>query len=829
MRKFFTLFAALVVAVVAGAITLATRAAEGEATFSATLEQYPTSDYSAVIASFDFTEVASALNTDTAKLAAALEDGSAEFGLFNENDSLIDSNADGPGSYWMSAEGNVTNWGEGAVVYNSILSWSSEENVISIPFGQFPDAMSAGDSWSNVFTMKYNGAKVTFEVTLNVVARPEMEEPETYLPALTIVKEYEATIDFKVGQSYENAPCVIDMSDICDVLGANPNALSANIASVLLTQAVVTDESGSASISDSLVNHRASTDGWFGRHSSFDEASGEETPIAQNALHSWGGGATFYLQNPTLEDGEFTISTGQYPGTMNAESTDYAILYIVNGNKAAKVTLTVNMIAPEIVDFAEMTMAGEQVIDAEIEAANSYTSVAAPFDVNDILEKLGAENADDLGQWILGDAESLVDPVPTDYWQGEQGYAQSWGNDACCKATVSLPNGTATLMQMPRYTGITEPQTFPIHYILTNGANYYKLTFNFTINPVKQVDSELVCVGKEYFQMQIVPSPDAWIYGETYQLDMEYIEKKIGTTAFRLYGDKWNADKETLEWNKNYTCYDGDEKGAGFWFGINTYENEDGQTVVDNAGWGTNSFGFQLSAVGVITWFQYPGQRQVGESYNANIYLVNEDNGQYIQYTISVVYVDELTPEAETVGTGSAIFNVSDELVNEDGEYEVELDLSDALAAIELSADSVEEAIVVAQKSLTMFDETTFDESLFFDAEGYSVSPESDGIVLVAYLTINDEGKVVMRFDDNGFFDEENVTTNVKIGIQYNGKRYIYNYTLSNDPTTRINSVATPVDNTYAVYNLAGVKMNSLQKGINIVKMNGEVKKIYVK
>lgn len=806
------------------------------AQFTATVSQLPTNDYSPVQAEYKLSEIASALNTDAATLAAALQDGSAQFGLFNE-DGLIGTTADGPGSYWMKADGTVTNWGNESVVYNGLISYDATEDVFIIPVGQFPDAYAGGETWTNTFTLKYGGSSATLEVIFNITTpkQPtEIAEPVTHFSELNVVKKYTATLDLVEGKSYEGKNFDIEMADLAEVLGCTEEAIADNIAKITIAREFISDENqGIYAFSDSLINHRAPTDGWFGRYTGFDELAGEEYTIAENAFHGWGAGCTVYLQNPSYAEGVYTITYGQYPGTLSAGAEDFITLYIVNGAKAVELVIKLNVLEPEKISFAEMECAGEQVIDAPaLEVSASYTSSAATVDVDDILAKLGAESADDITGWILRDSANLADPVESDYWQGETGFLQTWGNQACCQLKVDLANGTANLLQMPRYTEIEDTLVFPIHYIYTYDNKYYKLTFNFTLKPIKKMGDDVVlhCVANEEFNMQIIPSPDTYVYGTTYQLDMDYIEKKIGTTDFKLYGDKWNAEEEKLVWDKNYTCYDGDEKGAGFWFGATTYKNENGQDVVDNAGWGTNSFGFQLSALGVITWFQYPGQRSAGEEYAANIYLVNEETGAYITYTINVQYVSELGDVVETVGEGKVDHVMTaDDL---EGDFYLDLDVDAICEALEISEEEIEAAEATASKSLTTFiTKNSYDEPMFFNAEGYCDKYETDEeqleATLQAYFTTENDklqlGVYILNPEAFNVNDPELYYT-IHVGLVYGAKRYMIKVTLGSETVVGIKNATTC--NASAIYTVAGTKASSLQKGINIVVENGKAKKI---
>ena len=81
------------------------------------------------------------------------------------------------------------------------------------------------------------------------------------------------------------------------------------------------------------------------------------------APKAWGGSAenqnTFYLQNFTLSEGEFTIgSAGQYPGVLVLDDTDYTYLYVIHGDKAARIKVYVDMKEQEHVNPDELHMIG---------------------------------------------------------------------------------------------------------------------------------------------------------------------------------------------------------------------------------------------------------------------------------------------------------------------------------------------------------------------------------------------------------------------------------------------------------------------------------------
>lgn len=745
---------------------------------------------------------------------------------------------------WMNAQGVNQGYGdEGTCWFAGIAAEDAEDGTPSVNawIGDMPNFFKTVYTDSDLTAKFYlvNGDKeVAFIFKLHVDAATEpteIAEPVKNFSELTIVKEYAYTMEFTEGKT-DDQTISIDMSDLATALGTSDAAIADNLEKIFMTQGVVTDEAGSVSFSDSLSVSRFDTDGWFGRYTTFDEATGEETAIVQNGPHKWGSGATFYLQSPTLAEGTFTLKVGAYAGTMKVGDKDYAELYIVCGNKAAKLTLTANIKEAAKIDFSEMTKVGEQEINADpLEVANAYTSVLASFDVNDILTKLGC-SASDLIAYNYANEEhtSVVDPTENDYWLGETGLSQAWSTSPCCQLKADLANGTATLLQMNgKYYSIEESKTFPMYYILAYGANYYVLKFNFTLKPVGQISGEPECVATESVVKQIIPGDD-WPVDGRYQLDREYIESIIGTTNFTIYGDVYNEKTNALEFTKDYSCYDTTNKGWGFWYGTTTVENEEHQVVVWDEKWGcksTNSFGFQLFPDYSIGFFQYPGQRSVGDEYTANIYLMNEENGKYIKFIVTVKYVEEITPETEVVGTESAVFKASEEIVDADGYYSVTPDLSKAFEALGLTAADIESAQIVAPKTQYTYGYYDAEEQILYAANGY-VSFNEDDAAYSAFLSIAEDGTPTIKIDDIAGALEATDAAKivVRIGLEYDGKRYMHEIILANEAAyTSVNNVKTAATAS-TIYTIAGAKVNGLQKGINIVKMtDGQVKKVYVK
>lgn len=833
----------------------------GPSSFEATITSDPEDIYYSGYQSFDMQQVMAALGlANEAELEALLAaEGNVYMKLASgELTNVYTGNAN---EFWMNIDGAPQGYGaEGTCWFAGLYyepagtdeetgeSWESE---FTCRVGQMPKYFSKihTDSEGKVVLVLKNGDKqIEVAITLKVNAAPvlQLEEPTTSYAALNVVKEYEMVLNYTLGGQYEGRTDSLVVEGIYEALDTDAASLAAAGDQVFMARIMGTDESSSNVWTDELKPSRFDTDGWFGRYSSYNEATGEETPIVQNAPHGWGAGCTFYLQNAQITDGVFTIKNGQYPGTMKVGDADYAEIFVCNGTKAVKITVKAVVKEPEVdpdqpddepeedVPFDQMTKAGEQNVAIEVGAYDYYPETdVVSFDLDEILNALGASSPEDIKAWVYENESSLVDPSTNDYWQNENGMTEGWSGTATEGGAVkvyfkdsNIQTGKMVVMQRAtRYSSLEEVYgPFTLKYVFTYGDKYYELNIAYSVNPIKE-DKEYKQVASESITKQIIPGTVEYNGTEKTSIDLDYITGAIGTSDFTLYADLHKTAEDgstTLEWSNKYTC----TPAPGFWFGKTQYTNEEGQVVVDNAGWGNNAFGFTYSN-GTITWYEYPGACTVGESYAANVYFVNEETGAYLKFTINVEYVDEIRPEAETVGEEKILVEAKE--ATADGTYKVVLDMTKAYEALGISADEIEAAQIVAPKSQFTFAYFEPEEDIIYDANGYVTSNE-EAIVAMANLAIED-GIPTLVVDpmDIDLTAEEATSVTVRLGLEYNGKRYIHVVTLGNATYTAINGVKS-TSNAAAIYTINGVKVNALQKGLNIMKMtDGTVKKVLVK
>lgn len=803
---------------------------------------------------FDPTELATALGTDTASLHQAIVAENIVYRLDGEEKS--NTYTGNHNEWWMALDGTPqgyvdegTSWFVG-LSYDEAASDSTLENdVISVYVGQMPGVFSKIYKPSTLkctILLIVGDNKVSFDVTQNVEAGvpSSLTEPVKELSKLNIVKDYTLELNFVPGKQNEGKTFTATLEGIYEALGVEQADLDANVKDHILAQLVKTDSVGGEAVYSLIDNlelpENASGGAWFGRYVNNDESTGTETPLPISCPKTWGTGYnTFYTQNMTLANGEFSIVSGQFLGTMAEGDNDYTYLYITVGDKAARVKVQAIVKKPEAVDPSQIVKVGETTVEVSAGIDNNYVTKGFTIDMEAIVAALGCTTADLEDVYAL-DQDSVISDNHTEgsggFYYNAEGRIENWGSNAAAfiaRTSTSLQDGKFTIGQMANhFAAITEPTTVNLPLIFQYGVNIYVVNVAYTVVPAATPDEPIVyeLVARDAIYKQMVPSETDWAYATTTALDLEYIEGLIGTQDFKLFTDKAKTAAEgeetTLEWSSNYTC----SPYPGFWYGDVTYKNEEGQVVVDNAGWGSNSFGITY-ADGVITWYQYPGQRSVGDSYLANLYLVNEETGKYLQYLLNVSFVEEETPESEDLGTkGDTIVVRPAELV--EGVYTYTFDSQEIAETLGLETESLTENIAVyAFKSPLTRQALSLGDSYFGDAEGYYLNEEkADDAVFSAMISANENGGFSIDADvmDLTFEAKNEDKAVLRVAFEANGKRITYVIVLVSEdsPVVGISSAKAPQGRTSAIFNMGGAAVPNAYGNINIITVDGVTKKV---
>ena len=214
---------------------------------------------------------------------------------------------------------------------------------------------------------------------------------------------------------------------------------------------------------------------------------------------------------------------------------------------------------------------------------------------------------------------------------------------------------------------------------------------------------------------------------------------------------------------------------------------------------------------GKISFWEWPGDRNIGDYYQNRFFLVNLDSGKKIEINITVVFVEEILRKAEIVGELS--LNIPTANI-EGTDYAItEFGLETILE--ELGCSNTESLTWKAYNQLgQLITGEEFDEmyGFGFDKEGKATTNEAEQIFFVGYS----DGEFHSFVKDPTL--RKDVFTTILIA-EYNGKAYKFVITLSNTIKNSIfrldNDKQTDTGNT--IYDLSGRKVNSVSKGIYII------------
>ena len=434
-----------------------------KAQFKIEAEAYPADAWGQEISqSLKLSEFATALGTDAATFAAeyakgdpANLDASAVKVALDEGEGVMNTNytQGGFGNFWMTAEGKALDWGGEGLIFYNITSCDVDNDAFVFMLGQMPQLAKVGDKLVAKIAYTYGDKTATVDITVNIVEAPPaaLEVETTKLSELTIVKDYTMTLDFEEGKSYEGNVVTTSLEGIYDALGvANAADLDGFIkeTSVGIYLQPISTENDVTTVLDELIPSRSTTDGWIGRYTSYDEATATETPLEMNYPLSWGANCTFYIQDAKLAEGEFSIKTGQYPGTMKGGDTDWTYLYIIVGKNAARIKVQANVAAGEpqpepepgeVVPFGEWQKVGEETIEAIGKGAPE--SGKFTVDIDAIAELLGC-NANSILFNALADESNISDEHTANkggMWMTKEGYVVKWSGNETVRAVYAEP------------------------------------------------------------------------------------------------------------------------------------------------------------------------------------------------------------------------------------------------------------------------------------------------------------------------------------------------------------------------------------------------------
>lgn len=804
MKKYFTRILAVVCCLVASL--------SANAQFSKVFEQYPRSSYETDAANWKLSEVAEALGTDAATLAEEIDNVSDDlFYLDGTEDKEHNCN---PNGYWLNLNAEKTAWGDDAYWYVTIDA-DAEDDRLSLNVGQYPGHFEGGEETAVAKLVLVLGEKsVTFDISLKVL-KIDLPEATNLLSKLTIVERKSTVVEQWARSSTKGDTDTLDFKGIAAALGTTPELMSVAMTKMTYTTKANEDDSSEAYgfMTDTLTNVTTSSNapGWWFANP-FDGYD-EFVSVASTQ-------GKFYAEAFALdaESEQLTYNIGQMGGEFpilvdGQDPIDQAMckVYFIYGDKAVELSITLKIVERDIVPFAEMTEVGSETVELSQYPTTDYSSVSFSLDLDAISSLLECEVAD-ISLWAAIEGDDISDTETATkggFWFNKEGYSAGHGNNSGIYVEPDVA-GDYSKFNVGQYPSAFEGgETAVATIYLVNGDKYYKVDVKMEIKIKEGPSAEFVSVANRAVKIQIVPASNYSVEMNYYIDPSDY--ELIGTTTPTLYGQKDPGDGS--EWTDGYTDSYTCTPYPGFWMSKEGYPRGWNTSADDYSPWGVTY------ADDLFTFYQMPNHNQVGDTYNATLYLVNEETGKMISYLFDIKFVSNVIPQAEVVGTEALWLPVK-----ADSHTYTEVDLTTVLEKLELENARQLEAI----NSLSvLMEDGTMSEPMPTSAEapitdkGYLDMTEkfTEAHVNIIF-NVTDTKK--MSFDVEEWLGEWDTDTRIvtKIGFQKENKIYIFNITfVSEEVYTRIAEAKANASKA-VIFDLSGRRVEKTGRGVYI--MNGK-------
>jgi len=795
MKKISTFALSLLFAIIG------TVQASAETQYTINASQYIMANYKALEYPFSLTEVATALGTDAATLAAdfSAEVWTTDYITLESDGGSTNYTLGANGGYWMTADGQLSEWGAGGVWYNE--TWCDlDANTFVFSIGQMPDGVAVGDKLHAVFGLNYNDKKVTFDVSIAIVEKPEINV-ETVLSKLNILGTVEGSTTQAPRSNYNADEVTIDLTEAVTGLGfTDLDFLSLDFGSFLYMGQV---DPNLLTKKDSLTNKWTASSG-FWTELLYDEDTDSYPGELVSADYS--SNCAVYIEAFNFDPAtkQLTCNVGQYPGAVGYDQHYWIPLYLINGSNAYIIRVNFNTTEYTEIPFESKTKVGEIDVTVTMPPSTNYATKKASIDVESLIALLGC--TEDEMKFYAESAEGVLSDNRTanndGYWLDHDGFVCTWGTDNC-SFCVELPDGFSVLSfcHFPDHLAEGDVRTASFYY--TGPETYVKVNFTLNITAKEIIDlSEYKFVAYDAYEYQIVPNAqdyqDAHM-AEGFYVDAARIAELLGEGEYTFLGEELDSTMVLI--SDAYSC----DPHPGFWMEGNYVST-----------WGSScSYGIAYDLTeGRYDFFQYPGAREVGDSYCSNFYIVNPATKKAIKHTFTVEYVSEIATYV-TVGTEQQVLPIWN--AETEDYIETPVDLTACYTALGCDAEMFEAAgswkTISSTGKCSEFGYQNEMYGFWFDANGYPTETEEEMVFSAEFLPAAkaDCGKDCFR--TSAFAGG---TYSTKLVAEYDMNRYFFNIIVTTDPT----SITTPetVKAEGKAFNVMGMRVNpATARGIVIV------------
>lgn len=576
--------------------------------------------------------------------------------------------------------------------------------------------------------------------------------------------------DMVVGASYEGKPINVATADILTSIGASA------ISDVKM-YAIKADGTRTEDYRHDGIN----ADGWR---------------KADGTFTNWGVESVYYVQ-PDHNTGVFVV--GAFPGAITEpKKIETEFVYVNNSTSAeAVVKIVLNYKNPEATVMKTLDLPIYITPAVAYEGGNEVT-----FDLADAISTLGVEKAGDITAFIYQSDDTYV-PNTTDGWRNAEGFAAGWASSAsmvCCKADIA---GGRFFDIMAIDGNYAKGSTYTAKWILIANlkAIVYNINITFDEDPAKKDVNTFTCVKTIYIN-HIEEANKAYdTEGEAPTFSVAEVCEALGIddiSKAETYIMNVTDDKIV----KNST--DGWRDANG-----------------DAAAWGAATDGFCLKLENPASGaFNYSAAHDYnfnpGDSYVAKWVVANMSTDKYVVLQLNITFAAKASATLAVTdakyGTFIAPFDVA--LPAGVSAYKAEgIGADNVITLTEVSS-------IKACVPYVVYAESSVSEK--FSGWSFTTANEfTEGLLTGVYSAISAPvGSYVLQNQDGkvGFYHVEDVLPTVAANRCYltapagtEAKAIFF------DNATAISAIEALASGKAEIYNLNGVKLNGLQKGINIV------------
>ena len=776
--------------------------------FTINAEQYVLSGYRTTYHGVSLTELCNLLETDTATFVSDFNDWQNGviscdpiITLASDGEST-NYTAGGNGYYWMTAQGQSVQWAtDGSVWFTNVVA-DSENDAFGFWIGQFPDAVSVGDEFHCVQAVNYNGNRVEISINITIIEKPETDVVP-YLSKLTVLGTVEATTTQPVRYDYTSDQVSFDLTDALAALGFDDvESLSQNLADYLFIADVDKELDCKK---DELTNKWTANSGWW--TGLFYDEDTDSYPGELINGESW----LVYVEafNLNADTKVLTCNVGQNPNQVSKGVNWWIPLYLIKGTNAYIIKINFKTEkGDEELPFEEKTKVASRDITINEYPNSNYKSWPMTVDISEICETLGVDNINEVKLYAESSEGVISDSRTANnggYWLDADGYVATWGNGSVFSFEPNSDKSIIYWMQMPGMCSVGDVLHARIYYVAAQSYIQYNITINITDQESFPIN-EYEIVADEMYEFQIIPSSESWMddyMDQGIDLGADHISELLGADDIKLLGETM-LDNGAILITDSYTC----DPAPAFWMQGN-------YVAACTSG---NSYALiYTQSTGKFRFCQMPGAQSVGASFNSTFYLASPTTKKAIKYNIYIEYVDEIV-NYTTVGSEDVVLPVWD--AETEDYIETPHDMTACFEALGCDAESFDEMgqwkTVYSTGKCTTFGYQDEIYGFWFDVNGNPTETEEDMVYSAEFLNAVNSDCGEPCFRTSAFIEG---TYKAKLVAEFDGKRYYFNLTLTNDADAveKVQeSKGSRVQGFKGNFNLAGQKVNENYKGIVI-------------